>query len=317
MSVAWKLPDGTMQAPIAGAHLLPLTGQEPSYPIAEKTPSVPASACNGTGSITWEYVNDITWSTSLSDIANAQANGSRQLNSFDAPQNFAEFFGSRTKGYICPPQSGQYTFYLAADDLAELWLSTDGNPTNKQKIAAVNSWTNPGQYDLNPSQQSVTITLNAGQRYYIEVLHLDYHRGDHMSVAWKLPNGTMQAPIAGAHLLPYTAVVPTARLKTSPTDKAQELSITRAPIKEDQFRVYPNPFKGQTTIEFALVESSKVSLQIYNQQGALVRTIYQGNVTGSALSKFTFNASNLASGVYFCRLVADKKTLQQKIVLVK
>src|SRR6187402_1687384 len=108
MSVAWKLPDGTTQAPIAGAHLLPLTAQPP---IVEQTPSLPASSCNGTGSITWEYVYDMNWSTSLSDVANAQASGSRQLNSFDAPQNFAEFFGSRTKGYICPPQSGQYTFY--------------------------------------------------------------------------------------------------------------------------------------------------------------------------------------------------------------
>ena len=71
------------------------------------------------------------------------------------------------------PQSGQYTFYLAADDLAELWLSTDGNPANKQKIAAVNSWTNAGQYDQDPSQQSVTINLTAGQRYYIEVRHIE------------------------------------------------------------------------------------------------------------------------------------------------
>ena len=52
-----------------------------------------------------------------------------------------------------------------------------------------------------------------------------------MSVAWKLPDGTMQAPIAGAHLLPYTAVLPTARLRTSPTDKAQELAINEGTSK--------------------------------------------------------------------------------------
>ena len=97
----------------------------------------------------------------------------------------------------------------------------------------------------------------------------------------------------------------------------QELTINKEPLKENRFTVYPNPFQGQTTIEFALVESSKVSLQIYNQQGALVKTIYQGNINAGALRKFTFNANNLASGVYFCRLVADKKTLQQKIVLLK
>jgi len=181
----------------------------------------------------------------------------------------------------------------------------------------VDTWTNAGQYDQSSSQKSVSITLTAGQRYYIEVRHIEFNGGDNMSVAWRLPDGTMQAPIAGAHLLPYTGVLSTARLKTSPTDKAQDLSITKEPLKEDKFNIYPNPFEEQTTIEFALVESTKVKLQIYNQQGALVKTIYRGNVTGGTLSKFTFNANNLASGVYFCRLVADKKTLQQKIVLIK
>ena len=112
-------------------------------------------------------------------------------------------------------------------------------------------------------------------------------------------------------------ITSSARMMTIPNNTAQELSITNKFLKEDKFTIYPNPFKEKTTIEFALVESSKVSLQIYNQQGALVKTIYQGNVNGGHLSRFTFNADNLTSGVYFCRLVADKKTLQQKIVLVK
>jgi hypothetical protein len=289
----------------------------PSDPVVEQTPSLPAtSTCSGTGSITWEYFNDVAWGTPLSSIANAQASGSRQLNSFDAPQNFAEHFASRTRGYICPPQSGQYTFYLAADDLAELWLSTDGNPANKQKIAVVNSWTNPSQYDLSSSQKSVTITLNAGQRYYIEVTHIDYNAQDNMSVAWKLPDGTIQAPIAGAHLLPYNTVSIASRLATNLNVQHAPPATSVVPAT-DRLSVYPNPFREQATIEFTLAESATVSLQIFNQQGALVKTIYKGAINAGALSKFTLNANNLTSGVYVCRLVSGKKTLQQKMVLLK
>ncbi len=250
LSVAWKLPDGTMQAPIAGAHLMPLTAQPTPAPIVQNAAPV-SSTCSGTGSITWEYVNDVSWGTSLSSIATAQASGSRQLTSFAAPQNFAEYFGSRTKGYICPPASGQYTFYIAADDLAELWLSTDANAANKQKIASVNSWTNPGQYDQNASQKSVSITLTAGQRYYIEVLHLEFNGGDNLSVAWKLPDGTMQAPIAGAHLMPYIPVAKASRFSTDLDMQHTQASAIVIPAT-DHLRIYPNPFREQATIEFSI-----------------------------------------------------------------
>lgn len=52
-------------------------------------------------------------------------------------QNWADNYGTRVSGFLVPPTNGNYTFAVAADDRAELWLSTDTNPANKQLIASV------------------------------------------------------------------------------------------------------------------------------------------------------------------------------------
>ena len=38
--------------------------------------------------------------------------------------------GSRMMGWLVPPVTGEYVFWIAADHLSELWLSTDDNPEN-------------------------------------------------------------------------------------------------------------------------------------------------------------------------------------------
>jgi hypothetical protein len=43
--------------------------------------------------------------------------------------------GARLRGYVTAPATGDYTFYIAADDRGELWLSSDDNPANKRMIA--------------------------------------------------------------------------------------------------------------------------------------------------------------------------------------
>ena len=99
-------------------------------------------APQGTGSILREYWTNIGNGTAVTDLtsnANYPNNPSGRdlLRSFEAPTNWADAYGTRIRGYLSPPMTGYYTFWIASDDNGELWLSTDDNPANKVKIAYV------------------------------------------------------------------------------------------------------------------------------------------------------------------------------------
>ena len=79
---------------------------------------------------------------------------------------------------------------------------------------------------------------------------------------------------------------------------------------------YPNPFNPSTTIEYSLPRSTGVLLKVYNVLGQEVRTLVnQVQPTG----KYTvrFDASSLASGLYFYRLQAGEFSQVKKLMLLK
>ncbi|MFD3004065.1 PA14 domain-containing protein, partial [Pontibacter toksunensis] len=142
---------------------------------------------------------------SVSDIPLGSAPSSTsQLSLFEAPSGLGSNYGARVRGYICPPQTGNYTFFIASDDNSELWLSTTDSPSDKQKIASVTGWTYSREWGKYASQKSAAVRLEAGKRYYIEALHKQSWGGDNLAVAWQLPDGKTEAPIPGSRLSPFS-----------------------------------------------------------------------------------------------------------------
>ena len=123
-------------------------------------------------------------------------------NFFEGPVSWADNYGTRMRGYFVAPQTGAYRFYIATDDDGELWLSTDENPANATRIANVSGWTSSRQWDKFASQRSETISLVAGNRYYIEALQKEGSGGDNIAVGVDLPDGTQARPIPGHMLRP-------------------------------------------------------------------------------------------------------------------
>ena len=79
---------------------------------------------------------------------------------------------------------------------------------------------------------------------------------------------------------------------------------------------YPNPFNPATRIDFTLDRKSKVNLTIFNMLGQEVATLVD-EVTAAGNHNVTWNASDVASGVYFYKLTAGDLTLTKKMVLLK
>lgn len=79
---------------------------------------------------------------------------------------------------------------------------------------------------------------------------------------------------------------------------------------------YPNPFNPSTTISYSVPENQEVTLNVFNTNGQLVKTLVNGTVERGE-HKVVFDASNLASGVYVYTLKAGSETAMHKMVLVK
>jgi hypothetical protein len=124
------------------------------------------------------------------------------LQAIKTPENWGDSFGIRLRGFLVPPKSGDYTFWIAADDTAELWLGTDHNQGTASLIASVSTWTLPEQWDKYEGQQSVGFSLVKGHVYYLEVLMKESGWGDHLAVAWAYEDSDKEI-ISGADVNIY------------------------------------------------------------------------------------------------------------------
>jgi len=83
---------------------------------------------------------------------------------------------------------------------------------------------------------------------------------------------------------------------------------------------YPNPFNLNTNISFTIPENCQISLKLYNIAGQLVKSF--GGIYQAGNHTITWDGTNtrgeeVASGIYFYRLVAGQYHCTKKMVLMK
>jgi hypothetical protein len=88
------------------------------------------------------------------------------------------------------------------------------------------------------------------------------------------------------------------------------------PTKFELQQNYPNPFNPTTTINYALPKQTHVKLEVYNVIGELVTTLVDENQAAGYYSR-QFDASRMASGLYFYRFTSPEMTFLKKMVLLK
>jgi len=84
---------------------------------------------------------------------------------------------------------------------------------------------------------------------------------------------------------------------------------------------HPNPFNPLTTIPFYLPERTRVRMDVFDVRGAHVTTLASGIFSAGAhrvqWNGVDSSGTPAASGVYYLRLRAGKRTLQRKMLLLK
>lgn len=93
------------------------------------------------------------------------------------------------------------------------------------------------------------------------------------------------------------------------------------PADEIQVRAFPNPFNPSTQIEFHLHAPAQVKLQIFNLNGQLVRTLFNGQLPSGSHHR-TWRGTNhegqpVASGTYLYRLQVDARMTTGRLFLLK
>ncbi len=96
----------------------------------------------------------------------------------------------------------------------------------------------------------------------------------------------------------------------------EEPTVTPQPAVFALYQNTPNPFNPATSITFSLEKAGAAKLSVFDLMGRTVRVLADGSYT-AGVHTVSFNAGDLASGVYIYRLEADGKSIEKKMLFLK
>jgi hypothetical protein len=203
---------GTLNHSITPSYQLTIRASDQRAPVNHVDATldiqiIPLPAGYDPGSVVRTFFSEISGG-SVDDLTNSpnfpnKPDSEVILSSFDGGAGHGSEYGSTIRGYLIAPATGNYTFWISANDSARLFISTDDNPQNATLRAGINTPAAPGQWDLEPGQQSAVIPLTAGGIYFIEARHKQAFGGDHLQVAWQGPGMAAKQIIPGTWLAPF------------------------------------------------------------------------------------------------------------------
>ena len=79
---------------------------------------------------------------------------------------------------------------------------------------------------------------------------------------------------------------------------------------------YPNPFNPSTSLDLSLDNSGNISVKVYNVVGQVVATLANGHMN-AGYHTLTWDASSMASGMYFVKVETGSNVAVQKMMLMK
>ncbi len=145
---------------------------------------------------------------------------------------------------------------------------------------------------------------------------LSYNTGvDKNDTEFKTSFPYEQTPWAGTHNCdctpPASASTSNSLLKYGPANINKGFGSLIA-MPEIIVKTSPNPFAGNTSIQYQLKTGAQINITVYDAQGTEVKVLVNKQQAAGSYTE-NFNASGLAAGVYFIKVVKDgvvKQTLR-------
>ncbi|NCS90544.1 MAG: T9SS type A sorting domain-containing protein, partial [Ignavibacteria bacterium] len=168
------------------------------------------------------------------------------------------------------------------------------------------------KYKKNPTEDPVLLaTVNRGTTSYIDY---DFYGTNLGYTDWMLwydvrsyysTEGTYPDPN-------WAQVFSGGLIREKPTDLEEKLTV----VKENSLDNFPNPFNPSTVIQYQIVESGFVSVKVYDNLGREVDVLVNKEQQSGKYS-VAFDASKLASGIYFYTINAKDFYKVKKMILLR
>jgi hypothetical protein len=83
-------------------------------------------------------------------------------------------------------------------------------------------------------------------------------------------------------------------------------------LTSNQLSIFPNPISDQLSMEYWSLNESKITIELLDVSGKLVRSVFEGIHQGKKTYTWT---KDLPSGMYLCRVVSNYKCITQPFVI--
>ena len=180
-------------------------------------------------------------------------------------------------------ESGNYNIY-------SMWPSNNGNAFD-------------ADFQISSQTESISVTKtlkeNGGQWNYLTSISLK----NSGNISIKINDNASGNVVADAFRIIRSGNI----TSVEPTEIPNDFII---------YQNYPNPFNPATTIKFRINSRQNVSIKVYDILGNEIATLVN-EVKEIGSYEVNFNGENLASGVYFYRVITEKETSTMKMILLK
>ncbi len=89
-----------------------------------------------------------------------------------------------------------------------------------------------------------------------------------------------------------------------------------APVEFGISAIWPNPFNNVTNIDYSILETNRISIELFNLVGQSIGKVFE-DVRTAGRHRFVWDASDYPSGVYMLRLSGGSNTQTQKVLLIR
>jgi hypothetical protein len=245
------------------------------------------------------------------DLAPAKSNGSDTIKckGIDA---VADPDGAISFGGIGIPWVASKFKYVALGTAGKVEVTTVANVGGTYKLRIFGQNLTAAKVPLTITEGTTTLaTANLPFKYVTgSTTVIDVTGNDVVSPTFTLAAGTHKLALSGAGVnIDYVQLI----------KQDIQTGVSRDGLQPGMFALeqnYPNPFNPTTTINFSLAKASNVKLTVYNILGQQIRTVVDTRMNAGQQS-IVFDASKLASGVYFYRLEAGDFSAVKKMLLLK